>query len=208
VSDDVPEAPAAAVTAPAPPPAPAPSARRTWIRLGVLALVLVVSGIVADQTGLTEHLTRERIRDQMEALGPLGAVLFIALFTVGELAHVPGWVFVGAAILAYGQAMGGLLSYVGAQVALAAAFVVVRAIGGDALSAIERPFVKRMLAAVDSRPVLAVAGLRAVLLMTPALTYALAMTRVRFWPYVVGNLIGLAIPIALMAYFFEWFLAR
>jgi uncharacterized membrane protein YdjX (TVP38/TMEM64 family) len=189
----------------APPPAKKTSTRA---RMLALALVVVVSYVVAEQTGLTAYLTRDQIREQMEALGPFGAVLFIGLFTVGELAHVPGWVFVGAAILAYGQLMGGLLSYAGAQVALAAAFVVVRAIGGDALSAIERPFVKRMLAAVDSRPVLAVAGLRAILLMTPALTYALAMTRVRFWPYVAGNLIGLAVPIALMAYFFEWFLAR
>jgi hypothetical protein len=65
-----------------------------------------------------------------------------------------------------------------------------------------------MLAAVDSRPVLAVAGLRTLLMMTPALTYALAMTRVRFWHYVAGNLIGLVIPIAVMAAFIEWFLAR
>jgi uncharacterized membrane protein YdjX (TVP38/TMEM64 family) len=182
--------------------------RRTWLRLGALALVLVVSYVVADQTGVTAYLTRDRIREQMEALGPLGALLFIGLFIVGELAHVPGWVFVGAAVLAYGQLLGGLLGYAGAQVAVAVAFVVVRAIGGDALSAIERPLIKRMLAAVDSRPVRAVAALRVALWMTPALTYALAMTRIRFWPYVVGNLIGLAVPIAAMAYFFEWFLAR
>jgi uncharacterized membrane protein YdjX (TVP38/TMEM64 family) len=198
-------------TAPAEPtPAelsPAPK-KRPWARLGVLAIVVVVSGIIADQTGLTEYLTREHIRAQMEALGPLGAVLFVGLFIVGELAHVPGWVFVGAAILAYGQTIGGVLSYVGAQIALAVAFAIIRAIGGDALSTIERPLIKRMLAAVDSRPVLAVAGLRAILVMTPALTYALAMTRVRFWHHVLGNLIGLVIPIALIAYFFEWFLAR
>lgn len=202
MSEPEPEAPALPET-----PPPAPKKKRTWVRLGVLALVLVVSGVVAHQTGLTEYLTRERIHEQMIALGPLGAVLFVGLFIVGELAHVPGWVFVGAAVLAYGQVIGGALGYLGAQIAVAVAFVVIRAIGGDALSGIERPLIKRMLAAVDSRPVLAVAGLRVLLWMTPALTYALAMTRVRFWPYVLGNLIGLTVPVAIMAFFMERFFA-
>ena len=182
--------------------------KRPWARLGVLAVVLVVIAVVADRAGLTAYLSRENVRAMIDSLGPAGALLFIGLFVVGELVHVPGFVFVGASILAYGRLGGGVLGYAGALVAVAVAFGVVRAIGGQALASIERPVVARMLARVDERPILAVAGLRSILWMTPALTYALALTRVRFRDYMIGSALGLALPIAGMSVFFDWLLAQ
>jgi uncharacterized membrane protein YdjX (TVP38/TMEM64 family) len=187
-------------------PAPTPDRRGTWTRLAVLVLVLVLSAVVAHYAGVTEYLSRDRIRALISGLGPMGAFAFIGLFVLGELAHVPGFVFIGAAILAYGRLEGGVLGYVGALAAVAVAFLVVRGIGGQALSSIRRPIVVRLLAHVDDRPVLAVAGLRSVLWMTPALTYALALTRVRFRDYMIGSALGLAVPIALMSWFFDWLL--
>ncbi len=178
------------------------------MRLGVLAVVIVVSVVVAHATGATEYLSREHVRALIAGLGPFGVLAFVGLFIVGELAHVPGFVFIGAAILAYGRLEGGVLGYFGALAAVAVAFVVVRAIGGPALAAIERPFLRRILARVDERPVLAVAVLRTVLIMTPALTYALALTRVRFRDYMLGSALGLVLPIAGMALLFDWLLAQ
>ena len=181
--------------------------RKTWIRLGVLALVVVLSFVIAHTTGLTEYLSRDRIRELIAGLGAWGALAFVGLFVVGELAHVPGFVFIGASILAYGRLEGGLLGYVGAMAAIAVAFVVVRGIGGQALASIERPIIKRALAHVDERPILAVMVLRTILIMTPALTYALALTRIRFRDYLIGSAIGLAVPIALMSILFDWLLS-
>ena len=76
-----------------------------------------------------------------------------------------------------------------------------------ALLAIRRPFIRRWLARVDERPVLAVAGLRSVFWMTPALTYALAFTRVGFRDYMIGTALGLALPVAAMSVFFDWLLS-
>lgn len=197
------------MSGPEPGPIREPSeARTTWIRLGVLAGVLVVSAIVAHYAGVGEYLSRDHVRDLIAGLGPMGALAFVGLFVVGELAHVPGFVFIGASILAYGRLEGGVLGYVGALAAVAVAFLVVRGIGGQALSSIRRPLVVRMLAHVDDRPVLAVAGLRSVLWMTPALTYALALTRVRFRDYMIGSALGLAIPVVLMSFLFDWLLAQ
>jgi uncharacterized membrane protein YdjX (TVP38/TMEM64 family) len=181
--------------------------RRSWMRLGVLGALFVVTLLVAHFTGVTEHLSREHIRAIIDGLGPLGAVAFIGLFVVGELAHVPGFVFIGAAILAYGRLAGGVLGYVGALAAVAVAFVVVRAIGGQALASIRRPFITRMLAHVDARPVTAITVLRTLLILTPALTYALALTRVRFRDYMIGSALGLALPIAAMSVLFDWLLS-
>lgn len=188
-------------------PTPPAERRKTWIRLGVLALGVLLSLVIAHATGLTEYMTRENVRALIVGLGPVGVLVFVALFVVGELAHVPGWVFIGAAILAYGRGLGGLVGYLGALAAVAVAFVVVRAIGGQALTSIRRPFLVRVLLEVDRRPIAAVTVLRILLIMTPALTYALALTRIRFRDYMLGSALGLVLPITVMSLLFDWLLS-
>lgn len=188
--------------------APSPEARkRAFVRLGALAVFLIVLAIVAERVGVAEHLSRERIRALIDGLGPLGVLAFVGLFVVGELAHVPGFVFIGAAILAYGRVVGGLVGYGGALIAMAVGFVVVRAFVGQALGAIRRPIVVRALAWVEARPILAVAGLRSVLWMTPMLTYVLALSPVRFRDYMLGTALGLVLPVVAMSVFFDWLLS-
>lgn len=181
--------------------------RRALLRVGALVLFVVLSIAVAHATGLTDYLSRDRVRELIVGLGPLGVVAFIGLFAVGELAHVPGFVFVGAAILAYGRVEGGIIGYVGAVLSVTVAFVVARGIGGQAFSAIRHPFVVRMLARVEERPLLTVLLLRAFLAIAPPVTFGLAFTRIRFRDYFLGSAIGLVPPIIVMSVFFDWLLS-
>ena len=75
--------------------------RNTKLRL--LALVAVTLGLLAlaKFTGLTDELTTEKLRASLESAGAIGMIVFIAVFTLGELVHIPGWVFCFAAILAF-----------------------------------------------------------------------------------------------------------
>ncbi|MCB9621848.1 MAG: DedA family protein, partial [Sandaracinus sp.] len=59
----------------------------------------------------------------------------------------------------------------------------------------------------ERRPVRVVALLRLILWMAPPLNYALAMSAVRFRDYVVGSALGLILPIAAAALFFDWVVA-
>lgn len=181
---------------------------KRWARLGALVLFLVGSYVVAEVTGVSEELSRERIQEFMEGAGPWGFLLFVGIFAVGELVHVPGLVFVAAAILAYGELWGGLAGYLGALVSVTVSFLVVRGVGGQPLADVERPFLKRWLARLEQQPVRVVALLRLLLWMAPPLNYALAMSGVRFRDYLVGSALGLAPPIALVAVFFDWIFAR
>ena len=182
----------------------APARRSSRWRLVALAAFFVGSLIVAKVTGLTDSVDVETIRRMMDAAGPLGFVGFVVAFAVGELLHIPGAVFVGAASVAYGSALGALAAYLGALASVTASFFVVRGIGGQPLGEVKRPFVKRMLARLDERPVLTVAILRLIFWMAPALNYGLAMSKVRFRDYLLGSALGLALPIPLMAIFFDW----
>jgi uncharacterized membrane protein YdjX (TVP38/TMEM64 family) len=175
---------------------------RALLRLGLLAAVALAFVVVRYQTPFGAELTTDNIRAHVQHAGALGLALFALAFAVGELLHVPGLVFVAAAVTAWGRAAGGVAAYVGALGSVSASFVVVRAIGGQPLAAVERAWMKRVLAALERRPVVVVALLRLVLFMAPAANYALALSPVRYRDYLIGSALGLALPIALAATLF------
>jgi uncharacterized membrane protein YdjX (TVP38/TMEM64 family) len=179
-------------------PAPAASPVRWW-RIAALVVLIVGLLVLGKVTGLTAYLTTERIRAAVQAAGWWGVLLLIALFCVGELVHVPGFVFVAAAVIAYGRLGGGALGYVGALCSVTVSFWVVRGVGGKPLGAIRWRFVQRILGHLEAHPVRTVTILRLLLWMAPQLNYALALSHVRYRDYLLGSALGLALPVAGMA---------
>ena len=180
--------------------------RRRWIRRLRLTLVLLTfvgTIVVAKLTGLEAYLDRETVRAMMSEAGVWGFVVFLGVFAVGELLHIPGFVFVGAATVTYGQPLASLAAYSGALVSITVSFFVIRGIGGQSLAEIERPFIRRMLSRLDARPIRTVALLRCFLWVAPALNYALAMSRLRFREYFLGSALGLLLPMPLMSVFID-----
>ena len=60
--------------------------------------------------GWTDGASVDGLRTWIAGAGPWGYVLLLVTFALGELAHIPGLVFVFAAVLAYGQLEGGALN--------------------------------------------------------------------------------------------------
>jgi uncharacterized membrane protein YdjX (TVP38/TMEM64 family) len=176
-----------------------------WRIVVAVALVAALYGF-ARWFELDAYLERERVRDYVQAAGGWGIVLFVAIFSIGQLLHIPGLVFVAAAMMVYNLAWGMAASLLGALVAVTVSFIVVRTVGGHALAKLETPWVCRVLGYLEARPILTVALLRVVLWMTPTLNYTLALTRLRLRDYVLGSAIGLAGPIIGWSLAFHWML--
>lgn len=180
---------------------------RVGIRLGLLVLVLVGIVVVAKVTGLTDELSVEAVRATMESAGPWGFVAFLGVFALGELVHIPGVVFVAAAIFAYGRVVGGAAAYVGALLSVCISFWVVRGVGGRLLDEVQRPFFRKWLDRLERQPIRVVSVLRLIFWMAPALNFALAMSNIRFRDYLLGSIAGLLVPIALASLFVDWVVA-
>lgn len=178
--------------------------RNKRLRLLALALMFFVPLIIAKVTGFTDDVTVESVRELMQASGALGFLAFVAVFTIGELMHVPGLVFVGAASLAYGQGLGILAAFCGALTSVAVSFWLIRKIGGQPLTGFQRPLVKRVFAQLEKRPITTVAILRVVFILSPALNYALAMSKVRFRDFFLGSVLGLLLPIPIFVLAFDY----
>jgi len=167
----------------------------------VLAAAFEFSGLAErfDLTFMRETILRHRVG---------GLVLFVLLFSLGNLVQIPGLVFLAAAVLTLGKLGGGAVTYVAAVVSCIVTFIVVRFLGGDALRQIKNRVAKRILDELDRYPIGSVALLRLLFQTAPAVNYALALSGLRFRNYLLGTLIGLPLPIALYCVFFEFLATR
>lgn len=166
------------------------------IFLGVLLTVFQVSG-------LRDHFNLAFIRQLILQHRVGGLVLFVLLFSLGNLIQIPGWVFLAAAVLTLGRVWGGAVTYVAAVTSCVFTFVTIRALGGDALRLLKNRVAVRILRELDAHPIASVVLLRILFQTVPALNYALALSGIKFRSYLIGTLAGLPLPIALYCIFFD-----
>lgn len=183
---------------------------RAWLRYRLIVLLLVVGGLwsTAWATGANRVFDVERLRTIVEATGIWSGAVFVVVFSVGQLLRIPGPVFVGVAILAFGRTTGTVAAVVGAIVSVTVNFVIVRTIAGQPLAYVQRPIVRRFLSQIDKHPIAVVAILRLIFQAAPPLNYALAMTQVRLRDHLIGSTLGLPLPIAATALVLDWLLHR
>ncbi|EXI87109.1 MAG: hypothetical protein AW11_02719 [Candidatus Accumulibacter regalis] len=178
-----------------------------WPRLLAVALFLAVLFAGFELSGLRDHFSLQFLRDQFLHNRLNGVLIFVALFALGNLIQIPGWIFLAAAVLALGRVWGGALTYLAACLSCALTFVSIRLLGGDALRQLNSRVANRLLAQLDARPIRSMVFLRVLFQTVPALNYALALSGVRFREYMIATLLGLPLPIALYCLFFD-FLAQ
>ncbi len=188
------------------PPEPPPTSPWRWVRLVALAVMVVALVVAGHLSGLTARLNVPALRASMASAGAWGPILFILAFCVGELVHVPGMIFVAAAAFAYGPVNGAAIAYLGALASVSVTFAFVRGVGGKPLATVRWAFARRLLAHLDRRPVLTIALLRLVLWISPPISYALALSGLRFRSCLVGSALGLAIPVPVVAFACGWLL--
>lgn len=167
--------------------------------LGFLAMLWIGFSLLGLDAQFEPRAIREKIL--MHPVG--GALLFVGLFALGNLLQIPGWIFLASAVFALGALWGGVMTYLAASVSCVINFLIIRAIGGNALREFKHPWARRLFEHLDSAPVRSVAALRLVFQTMPALNVALALSGVGWRDYVAGTLLGLPIPIAAYCLFFE-----
>jgi len=109
------------------------SKRSPRYRLILVVLIFLGLFLLSRSIGLTDW-DAEGVRKHIEEAGIWGFFFYMGIFAGGESIHIPGIVFVGAGIVAYGKLLGFLLAFIASVVSVCTSFVVVRAIGG------KRPF--------------------------------------------------------------------
>lgn len=175
-------------------------------RLLSAILFLVALLVVAEVSGIRGHLTLIFLRETLAAHPVTGVAVFVMLFGLGNLIQIPGWIFLAAAVLAFGEVTGGLVTYLAATVSCTVTFLTVRWVGGNALQALKNRYALRVMQRLHAQPVRSVVLLRTFFQTLPALNFALAMSGISFRRYLLGTLLGLPLPIAVYCLFFDFLL--
>jgi uncharacterized membrane protein YdjX (TVP38/TMEM64 family) len=173
-------------------------------RLIAVVAFLVLMFAIFQMSGLRGHVNLEFIKQTILDNKLSGLLIFVLLFSLGNLVQIPGWVFLASAVLALGHFYGGVATYIAAVVSCLATFVTIRYIGGNVLRELDNKLAVKILAKLDERPILVIVLLRTLFQTVPALNYALAMSGVKFRDYLIGTLLGLPLPIALYCLFFDY----
>ncbi|MFP5417847.1 MAG: TVP38/TMEM64 family protein [Gammaproteobacteria bacterium] len=176
---------------------------RPHARLFAVILLLLALFALFEWSGLRAQITLEYLQQTIRAHLVGGLLIFILAFTLGNLIQIPGWIFLAAAVLTFGEFWGGIATYIAACIACLVTFFAIRGVGGHALRKLEHPLARRLLEHLDAHPVRNIVLLRTLFQTMPALNYTLAMSGVRFRAYAIGTVLGLPLPIAVYCVFFD-----
>lgn len=138
----------------------------------------------------------------MRAAGIGGVLVFVAAFSVGQLLYIPGFVFVAVAGLAYGPVWGSIASIIAATISVTVSFFIVRTIGGQPLTQITQPFLKRWFDRLEQEPMRSMIVIRLFLWAIPPVNYTLAMSGVTFRDYILAAVIGMTPPFVVISVLF------
>lgn len=175
-----------------------------YSRLLLTLTFLTVLFCVFEFSGLRDKFSLSFIADNFNHHFVIGMFIFAGLYSLGNLIQIPGFVFLGAAVITLGKFEGAAVSYLAAITSCFITYWVIRVIGGDALRKLESPFAQKILAKLDSNPIKTIILLRTFFQTAPALNYSLALSGINFQKYALGTLLGLPLPVMLYCLFFSY----
>lgn len=173
-------------------------------KIGAVVLFVGVLFLVCELTGLRESFSLVFLRDTIEANLAVGLIVFITAFAIGNLVQIPGWIFLAASVLALGEVMGGIATYVAAVCSCLVTYGVIGYLGNNALRELDSLIAQGLFRRLDSKPVSSIVLLRVLFQTVPVLNYTLALSGVKFRHYLLGTLMGLPVPIFIYCVFFEF----
>ena len=176
-----------------------PHARLLYVAFFLLFLLLIFQW-----SGMRSTLTLSFIREQLSQHVYAGFFVFVLLFSLGNLIQIPGLIFLAAAVLTLGQVVGGMVTFLAAFVSCAVTFFLIRYLGGNALRKVNNKLLLAVLSRLDDHPLQSVVFARVLFQTAPVLNYALALSGIKTRDYLLGNLLGLPLPIALYCLFFDY----
>lgn len=178
----------------------APKKKKMLWRLGLLAFMMLGLVALAKFTPLGEYFDADRLQWLFQNAGWWGVVAFFFIFLLGTLMNIPGAVFLVFAVFAYGYFWGTVLSYISALGCAMINFYFARAVGGQALSEIENPRLKKVMQKVEKKPIATIFWLRLIFLLSPIVNYTLALSNIKPKQFFIGNAIGMIPPIGLIIF--------
>lgn len=161
-----------------------------WVKGGVLLLLIAGIGWAALHRGEWDARALEA---WVRGVGWWGPLLFILSYALATILFLPGSLLTLTGGALFGPLLGTLYNLVGATLGATAAFVIARYLAGDWVARRSGERLSRIMAGVEAEGWRFVAFVRLVPLFPfNLLNYALGLTPIRLWHYVLASFICMA----------------
>jgi phospholipase D1/2 len=173
------------------------------LRVGLVVAVIAAMVAVARRVDLGSYASVDGMRALVDAWGPLGPLVFMAVFITGFFIPGPEILFAALGAMLFGRVPGFVYSYVASLVGTTLTFALVRYTAQEYMQRTMRDRFPRLQALDDrlaSHGIRTVVFLRLVLFLAPPLNWTLGASRVGLRDYVVGTALGILPGLTLTSY--------
>lgn len=181
-----------------------PSTNAVLVRVGALALILIVASFAAYRFGWFDYRhTLEHVARLRKSHSFVGFVIgFVLIYALGTSVGIPGMPFTVAAGVLFGTLLGSALSWGGAMVGSAIGYWVARTIGHDVVMRWLQRYKRANAAVADAQNFGGMLRLR----LLPVIPLGTAnfvggLARVPFARYLLATAIGIAPSTVIFTYF-------
>lgn len=163
------------------------------LRRGKLLSALLLFGLIAGAVIVSPELDLSRLSEWSASMGWMFPVVFVLLYAAVTVTPVPRTLFTLAAGVLFGPLLGLGLAVLATMISALVAFIVVRAIGREAVGRrLTHPMARAVEARLVKRGWLAVGSLRMIgFIPFFVVNYCSAVSSVRLVPYLLATLVGI-----------------
>lgn len=173
------------------------------LRAALIAVVVAATAAIARYVDFGTYASVEGMRALVHAWGPLGPLVFMAIFITGFFIPGPEILFAALAAVLFGPLPGFVYSFVASIIGTTLTFAIVRYTAQDYMQGAIRDRFPRLQSLDDrlaTQGIRTVAVLRLLLFLAPPLNWTLGASRVAMRDYVIGTALGILPGLTLTAY--------
>ena len=163
--------------------------QNNWIKF-IIFLAVVIAGILLFSfTPIGTYLRDVSfMKEQVGKAGLLGYIVYIVLFVGLSLMVLPMTFLMFIAMLVFSPLEGIFLTYIATLISATC----------TSLSGIKNKFAQRAIAGAEKNPYRTIIILRTLMQLSPLIGYSLALTKISPQKFILGNIIGIIVPIFYM----------
>lgn len=167
-----------------------------WTKIILLVAVIIGGILLLWLTPLGTYLKDvDFIREQVGKVGMWGFLIYILLFVGVASLAMPLTFLMAISVLVFGTWEGIILTYIATLISSITTFYLGKWMGGGSLSGIKNKWVHRAIAQAERNPIRTIVIMRTFMQLSPLIGYSLALTKIRPKRYIIGNVIGILVPI-------------
>lgn len=156
-----------------------------WLRI---ALFLMLAAAIAVAVIYREQFSAETLQNWVSEAGLAGPVIFVLIYAVATVLFLPGSVLTLAGGALFGPVLGTFVNLTGATLGALSAFLIARYLARDWVAGKTGGRIRTLMDGVDAEGWRFVAFVRLVPLFPfNLLNYALGLTGIKFWHYVIAS---------------------